>query len=301
MINRGLSRQDAKSAKKTKKPFLAGRAVWRETGFFSRLVAVAVLCGAAVVAQAADTPAQQKGKELLRQCLDALGGEAFLKMRDRVQTGRAYQFYQEQLRGLAVVTYSMRYDFAPSSPEPDWIGIRERRDFGKNKDWSSVFFDGKGYEVTYRGAQPYPESYMQQYRERIGRDIFYILKYRLAEPGVIVESMGSEIVDLQPTDAVRVTDPGNKTVTVYLLKSTHLPMRQEYLRRDPKTREVFRERGHYSKYRTTDGVTIPWNVLLERDGEKIFEMFVETMEVNKGLEDSVFELKKGIKVFPQEK
>ena len=67
------------------------------------------------------------------------------------------------------------------------------------------------------------------------------------------------------------------------------------------TREVFRERGHYSKYRATAGVTLPWTVLLERDGEKIFEMFVEDMEVNKGLEDSVFQLKKGVKILPQEK
>jgi hypothetical protein len=262
---------------------------------FALFLAVAGTLGAA------ETAAQKRGKELLDQCLAALGGEAFLKMRDRVQTGRAYQFYQEQLRGLAVVTYYLRYDFAPSLHQPGWIGIRERRDFGKNKDWSSLFFDGKGYEITYRGAQPYPEPYMQQYRERVLRDIFYILKYRREEPGIIFESLGSEIVDLQPTDAIKITDGDNKTVTVYLLKSNHLPMRQEYVRRDPKTREVFRERGHYSKYRTTAGVTLPWNVLLERDGEKIFEMFVETMDVDKGLEDTLFELPKGIKVLPGEK
>ena len=266
----------------------------------SGILCLAALCSVGV-SFGAESAAQKKGRELLDKCLQALGGEAFLKMRDRVQTGRAYQFYQEQLRGLTVVAYSIRYDFAPSSPEPGWIGVRERRDFGKNKDWSSLFLDGKGYEITYRGAQPYPQSYMHQYRERLLRDIFYVLKYRRNEPGMIFESLGSEIVDLQPTDAIRITDPDNQTVTVYLLKSTHLPMRQEYLRRDPKTREVFRERGHYSKYRATDGVTLPWNVLLERDGEKIFEMFVETMEIDKGLEDTLFEIKKGMKVFKEEK
>ncbi len=264
-----------------------------------RLLLAAVCCAAA--APGAETAAQRKGGELIDQCLAALGGDAFLRMRDRVQTGRAYQFYQEQLRGLAVVTYYIRYDFPPSSPEPGWIGIRERRDFGKNKDWSALFFDGKGYEITFRGAQPYPESYMQQYRERVRRDIFYILKYRRHEPGMIFEALGSEILDLQPTDSLRITDAGNQQLMVYFLKSSHLPMRQEYIRRDPKTREVFRERGHYSKYRTTAGVTLPWTVLLERDGEKIFEMFVETMEINKGLEDSLFELKKGVKILPQEK
>ena len=269
---------------------------WR-LGVRPTLLTVAALCATAL--PGAETAAQRRGRELLDQCLAALGGEAFLKMRDRVQTGRAYQFYQEQLRGLAVVTYSLRYDFPASAPEPGWIGIRELREFGKNRDWSALFFDGKGYEITFRGARPYPEDYMQQYRERVRRDIFYILKYRREEPGMIFESLGTEVVDLQPTDAVRITDGENKTLTVYLLKSTHLPMRQEYVRRDPKTREVFRERGHYSKYRTTSGVTLPWATLLERDGEKIFEMFVETMEIDKGLEDTLFELKKGMKMLKQ--
>jgi len=268
-----------------------------------RSLTVAALMAAALMAASvgAQTPDPKKGLELMRQCLAALGGEAFLKMRDRVQTGRAYQFYQSELRGLAVVAYYMRYDFAPSSPEPGWIGVRERRDFGKDRDYGSVFFDGKGYEITFRGARPYSESYMQQYRERVRRDIFYILKYRREEPGMIFESVGTEVIDLQPTDALRITDADNQVLSVYLLKSNHLPLRQEYVRRDRKTRETFRERGHYTKYRTMGGVQLPWVTLLERDGEKIFEMFVETMEIDKGLEESVFALKKGIKVLPGDK
>src|SRR3989442_1701417 len=107
---------------------------------------------------------QEKGQQLIRQCLEAVGGQAFVRMRDRVQTGRAYQFYQERLGGFAVVTYYIKYDPKPSSPEPGWIGIRERRDIGKDKAYGAIFADGKGYEVTFRGARPFPESYMQQYR-----------------------------------------------------------------------------------------------------------------------------------------
>ena len=263
-----------------------------------RAAAVAILAALPLAAQAPDP---KKGRDLMRQCLAALGGEAFLKMRDRVQTGRAYQFYQEQLRGLSVVTYSLRYDFPPSAPEPGWIGIREKREFGKDRDYGALFADGKGWEITFRGARPFPESYMQQYRERVRRDIFYILKFRMNEPGMIFESMGSQVLDLHPTDVVRITDADNQLLLVYLLQSSHLPMRQEYVRRDPKTRDTIHERGHYSKYRAISGVTLPWATLLERDGEKIFEMFVETMEINKGLEESVFALKKGIKILPGEK
>jgi hypothetical protein len=244
---------------------------------------------------------QEAGKKLIQQCFEAVGGQAFLNMRDRTVYGRAYQFYQQRLGGLAVVTYSIKYDPKPASPPPDWLGVRERRDYGKNRDYGSLFFEGKGYEITYRGAQPYPDSYMLQYRQRLRRDIFYILKYRLDEPGMIFESLGSEIIDLQPTDAVRITDGANESVTVYLLKSNHLPLRQEYVRRDPKTRETFRERGHYTKYRNVSGVQLPWNMLLERDGEKIFELFGETVEINKNLADSLFVIGRGIKVLPPEK
>ncbi len=248
----------------------------------------------------AETP-QEAGQRLIKQCLEAVGGQSFLKMRDRVQHGRAYQFYQEQLRGLAVVTIYTKYDIKPSSPPPGWIGVRERRDFGKNADYGSLFLEDKGYDVTYRGARPYPEAYMQQYYERLRRDIFYILKYRLDEPGMIFESLGTEIIDNQPTDTVRITDGDNRTVTVYLLKSNHLPVRQEYLRRDPKTRETFHEVGNYSKYRNVNGVELPGNTQLVRDEEKIFEMFGDSIVINKGLEESVFGIKKGLKILPPEK
>ena len=248
----------------------------------------------------AETP-QEAGNRLIRQCFEVVGGQAFLSMRDKVQHGRAYQFYDDRLTRLSVVAFYTKYDPKPSSPGPDWIGVRERRDFGKNADYGALFFEGKGYDITFRGARPFPEAYMRQYRERLRRDIFYILKYRMDEPGMIFESMGTEIIDNQPTDSVRITDADNLVVTVYLLKSSHLPVRQEYVRRDPKTRETVREAVNYTKYRNVSGVQLPWNTQLVRDGEKILEMFGETVEINKDLNDSMFELKRGMKVLPADK
>ena len=262
-----------------------------------RILAVAAL---AAVAAHAETQ-QEAGQRLIRECLKAVGGPSFLGMRDRMQRGRAYQFYLEQLSGLAVITIYTRYDPKPSSPEPGWLGVRERRDIGKKADYSILYTDGKGYEITYRGAQPFGEAQMRQYRERLRRDIFYILKYRMDEPGMIFESLGIEIMDNQPTDSVRITDGDNNSVTVYLSQSTHLPIQQEYLRRDPKTREVFRETTKYGKYKLMAGVQLPWYSQLVRDGEKIFEMFADTVEINKGLDDSLFALKKGTKVLKGEK
>ena len=43
-----------------------------------------------------------KGKRIAMDSLAALGGDKFLAMKDRIETGRAYSFYREQLAGLSI-------------------------------------------------------------------------------------------------------------------------------------------------------------------------------------------------------
>ena len=59
---------------------------------------------------------------MVDEALQALGGDAFLHMQDRVESGRGYGFYREQLSGLAVVKIYTRY----LAPVPGQIAIRER-------------------------------------------------------------------------------------------------------------------------------------------------------------------------------
>ena len=55
------------------------------------------------VVSAAETPAE-RGKRVVYEGLAALGGDAFVRMNDRVESGRAYSFYRSQISGLAVAT-----------------------------------------------------------------------------------------------------------------------------------------------------------------------------------------------------
>ena len=57
----------------------------------------------------AQTQAEKRGKELIDKTVQALGGENFLKMADRVETGRAYSFYREQISGLSIAKIYTRY------------------------------------------------------------------------------------------------------------------------------------------------------------------------------------------------
>jgi hypothetical protein len=244
---------------------------------------------------------QTRGKQIVEEGLRALGGEQFQAVRDRVEIGRVYSFYREQLRGLSRAVIYTRYITPPDPPEPGKLYVRERQSFGKPKeeDYAILFGEDKGWQITFRGARPIPEETLGRYRETTRKSILYILRQRLKEPGLLIESQGTNVFDNQPVQVVDITDSANEVVTVYFHFSTKLPVRQIFYRRDPKTRQRFEEVTTFSKYRDVGGgVQWPLTIQRERDGEKIFEIFSETVTINQDLDESYFTLPVDMKVLP---
>lgn len=239
----------------------------------------------------------QKGKQILDDALAALGGEHFLRMQDRVETGRAYSFYRQELSGLSVAAISTRY-LPKDAAKPGQLLVAERQSFGKEERSGAVlFFDNQGYEVTWRGARPMPQETIDRFRDSTLHNIFYILRQRLDEPGLIIEWQRSDMVDNRPVDLVNITDADNRVVTVYFDRGTKLPARQLYFRRDPKTRERNEEVTIYSKYRDVGGgVQWPFDIQRLRNGEQIYQIYSESVQINQGLSDGLFQLPTGIKV-----
>src|SRR4026207_1328062 len=83
-------------------------------------------------AVAAET-AQERGKRVVNEALQALGGQAFLKMEDRVESGRADTFSREQLAGLPAPNFSPLSPTRPEPPQAGKIHMRERQAFGKDE------------------------------------------------------------------------------------------------------------------------------------------------------------------------
>ncbi|MGC8792340.1 MAG: hypothetical protein ACP5U2_02995 [Bryobacteraceae bacterium] len=240
---------------------------------------------------------EQRGRELLQRALAALGGEKFRSMRDRVEAGRAYSFYREELSGLARTTISTRYLSSAEVPHPGLLRVRERQSFGNNEEGGAVLFTEKeGYQITFRGARPLPAETLERYRETTLCNVFYILRQRLDEPGLLVEWCGTDLWQGQQVETIEITDADNRSVTVYLNASSLLPVRQVFYRRDPRTRRRIEEVTVYSKYRDVGGVQWPYVIERERDGEKIFQMYSERVEINPGLSDDLFRLPPGIKI-----
>ena len=240
---------------------------------------------------------QARGKRVVEEALQALGGSRFLAMEDRVESGRAYSFYREELQGLSKARIYTRYVVRPEPPVAGFFGIRERQVFGKDDNTGVLFNETGAWEVTFRGARPLADDRVKAYRESTLNNIFYILRQRLGEPGLSFLSQGSDIWENQPVEMVQIADAANRVVTVYFNQSSKLPVRQFYQRRNPVTKERDDEVTLYSKYRDVGGgVMWPFQILRERNGEKIFEIFSESVTINGNLKDDLFMLPGNIKV-----
>jgi hypothetical protein len=210
-------------------------------------------------------------------------------MADRIESGRAYSFYRDQLTGLSVARIYTRYLTVAKGKSGEDLGVRERQAFGKDEDSSVLFTENAGWEISWRGAKEMPKDRFERYRDTTLRNIFYILRQRLDEPGMIIESRGADVFENQPVEVVDITDSQNRVVTVYFHQSTKLPVRQIYSRRNPETKERDDEVTRFARYRDVgEGVQWPHQILRERNGEKVYEIFSESVVINRDLTDNLF-------------
>jgi len=236
------------------------------------------------VGASAQTTATNRGKAILEQSIAALGGQKFLTMENRVEQGRLYSFYRDQLNGLAQAKVYTKYE-PPTGP----LATLERQSFGKKEeDYAYLFTDKEGIQVTYRGVRPLPAGQYEKYVDSVQRNIFYILRYRMDELGMVFEFKETAVFDNNPVEIVDITDGENRVVKVYFHRTTHLPMRQIFVRRDPDTKERMEEMTIFNKYRDAGGVMWPWSIVRYRNGEKIFEMYSENVTINATVDPKLF-------------
>jgi hypothetical protein len=208
--------------------------------------------------------------------------------------GRIYSFFHDQLSGLDVATIYTQY---LDQPPAKGVGIREREVLGKKQDYSFLFLENQGWDLTFRGARPIPDEDWDRYVRTTRKDIFYILRERQNEPGMMYDYAGTQTYLSAQVDVVEITDAQNQTVRVFFDHNSLLPLHQEFNWMDPDTRQHNDETADYDKYRDCgSGVMLPYSVQRDRNGYKSYQMFATKIEVNQTLPTNIFELPSGAKL-----
>jgi hypothetical protein len=259
------------------------------------VAAAAVAAGA--FAQPAETR-QARAKRVVDEAIEALGGRAFLHMQDRVETGRSYSFDNGKLAGTIITTVYTRY----LPPQPGKVEQLEKDAYGKDELSGGLLYTLEGaWDYNFHGARPMEDQRLADHKDNVLRNIFYILRQRLDEPGMSLYSQGADLWENRAVEIVDITDAENNTVTVYFSKNDKFPVRQTFRRRNVTYGDFDTEATFYNKYHLAEGIQWPMDIRRDRNGVKIYEMYTDSAEFNKGLDDNVFTLPAKLKVLPKGK
>jgi len=251
------------------------------------ILAAAILAGAclagAISAAAQDDeflmPEQSaaKARQILDQAIEALGGNAYLNVRDVTCTGRIGQFdHAGEVTGFG--------KFIDFSQPPS----KERQENLPKRNIIEIYNGDKGWDLDRGGVSTAPRADIADFQETVMKDLDNILRHRIHEQGMIMRYGGPDIVDLKQADWVELVDSDNRTIRIAFADNTHLPIRKTVETRDPRMQRKSEEIEYYSNYHPIDGIETPFQITRERNQIKIFQVFFDKCDYNTSLADAFF-------------
>lgn len=220
-----------------------------------------------------------KAKELLQGMIQALGGSAYLDVKDSTCKGRLGSFGHSG----ALSGYDVFLDYVK---QPD----KDRQEMSKKRNIIYITNGNKGWVLDRGGVSDEPSGQVEENERELQVDLDYILRFRLNEPGMIFRYDGPDVVDLKEADWVEIDDPQGHEIRIAIGKLTHLPIRKEVAMRDPVTHMRTEEVDYFSNFQKVDGVTMYFQQTRFRNGLKVFQVFYDPdgCKFNTGLQDSFF-------------
>jgi hypothetical protein len=230
---------------------------------------------------AATTPVDlenaRKARALIDQAIQALGGQAWLKIHDIEQEGRTFSFYHGRPTSNGVLFW--RFVEFPDN---------ERIELTKERDVAELFTGDKGYEITYKGVHEIEQKDLDDYLRRRRFSLETILRTWINDPKVALFYDGSALAGDQSALQVTLINAEDEAVHILFDPDTHLPLKKTYSWRDPADRERDTEEEIYDNYRPVEGIMTPWAFTRYYNGDMQAERFLFTVHYNQGVDEAMF-------------
>jgi hypothetical protein len=218
-----------------------------------------------------------KAKQLIQTAVRALGGQAYLDVKDVECTGRLGQFgHNGDLNGYE--------KFVDYSKLPD----KDRTENLPKRNIIEITNGDKGWVLDRGGVSEAAADTLARAQEDTKTDIDNFLRNRWKEPNTILRYLGPDVVDLHEAEWVEFVDQDNRSIRVAFQKSNHLPIRKTVVTRDPNTRLRSEEIEYYSNYHPLGNVMTPFQITRERNGQKVYQVFFDECKYNTNMADSMF-------------
>jgi len=219
-----------------------------------------------------------KARTLLDQMIQAMGGQAYMSVQDMEQEGRTYSFYQGKPNSVGAPFWRF-WKF------PD----KDRVELTKQRDIVYINVGDRGYEVTYKGTAPQEREQLEDYLRRREHSLETVLRVWLQQKDTALFYDGPAVAEQKPCDSVTILDSKNESVTIFIDRNSHLPVKKVWSWRDPLDNLKNEEGEIYDNFKPVGGALIPHSVLRTRNGDITNQRFLTVVRVNTGVSDSLFQ------------
>ena len=196
---------------------LRGSCRWR--GWF--IVGTGILATTLVFPSLAKDTGEEKARKVIDAAVTAMGGDAYLKVRNSHSSGRFF-FFQKGRKG-----FTRFRDWTVYDP------VKSRFERGKNEKEQHVAVHNlelnKGW--TLEGefeVEEIPDKELDSWIKAVRKDLNFLIKQRLDEDGMSLYYYGpDDIAGQGEFEAVEFLDASNNSVVVFFNLTSHLPEKVE--------------------------------------------------------------------------
>jgi hypothetical protein len=265
-------------------------------------IAFGLLTASPLLGQARDIPSagpkqdtgetqEQRGRKLLDQMFEALGGDAWVNRHNVRVLGHAGRFFQGAPNGI-VIDFTATTQFANGErPYAQRIGFITDKSMilpGKKIDIVQIWINNSGHEVTYKGNIALPKDQVDDYYRRQDHSIESIYRVWLKSPGVMVIDEGSTMVERRLTERVSILSANNDAVTLDIDVATHLPRRRTFQWRNSTFKDFDEDAEEYDDYHTIQGLPTAFTISRYHNGDMASQTFYTKIEYDVELPPDTF-------------
>jgi hypothetical protein len=245
---------------------------------------------AAPVQPAGQTP-EQRGRKLLDQMVEALGGDAWLNRRNMQEFGQAAHFFRGAPTGM-VIKFTATHQFpGDNRPEAERVGFITDKSMilpGKKIDVVQIWSDNGGYEITYKGKNALPRDQVDDYYRRRDHSIESLVHVWIKAPDVMIIAEGNSMVERRLADKVSILSANNDAITLELDAATHLPLRRIFKWRNETFKDFDEDAEEYDDYHTIQGLPTALTLTRYHNGDMASQTFLTKVEYDVTLPPDAF-------------
>jgi hypothetical protein len=214
----------------------------------------------------------QQARAALDAMVQALGGQAWLTMKNQVRQGHLAAFFQGKPSGGTT-------EFWEFHAWPD----QDRIEYTKHRDVLQFYLGREGWEVTYRGKKALPQEQVDDYLRRRDHSIETAIKSWLHDPKTILIYEGQRLAERHLAEQVTLISAQNEAITILMDVQTHLPLRRTFQWRDPEYKDKNLDAEEYDDYHTVNGLPTPFTITRFKNDDMTRQYFVDHVSFNQQL------------------